>query len=72
MKMLINPEPQHILARKMTKKKKIYISHAWIVTTVCQAVGLQESVLDHTATTSNIPEQLTYISFTRAHQIEIA
>ena len=37
--------------REITKKKN---SHAWIRTTVCQAAGLQESLLDNSATMFDI------------------
>ena len=54
----------------MANKK--YISYAWIRTIVHQAVGLQESALDHSPPRIvYILEQLPYICSTCAHQIKI-
>ena len=43
------------------EKKKKNIGHAWIRTTVFQSVGLQESILDHSATTYDIHTRAIYL-----------
>ena len=76
-KMLILVESDHIfdqilhtytffeMDREITKKK----NHAWIRTTVCLAVGIQESLLDYShPLIVYILEEFKYISFTCAGQ----
>ena len=60
MKMIITLEPHHIYiknGRGNDKEMKKENSHAWIRTTERQAVGLEESLLDHSATTYTWPKK---------------
>ena len=65
---------KHFPATGMTKKGKYNRKKLspWIPTTVRQAVGLQESLLDHLDTMHCIYWQLPNISFTCARQIKFA
>ena len=83
---IITLEPNHIFwsnfaylyifwnwQRKWQRKEKKN-RHAWIRTTVHQAVGLQESIVDHLAwdhVLYILLEQFNYISFTCARQFKL-